>query len=81
MLLKIRLINRVDHLYTFFVKWSPNIYMKGSKRNRKPRHFRKKNLNDPAAAGKEVAAINTLRSKPVNSLNSATNWEVSSDQA
>lgn len=25
------LYNRVDHLYTFFVQWSPDIYSKGSK--------------------------------------------------
>ncbi|RVE62471.1 hypothetical protein OJAV_G00157290 [Oryzias javanicus] len=69
-------VGEVDHLYTFFVQWSPNIYMQGSKKHRKPRHFRKKNPNDSVAAGKEVAAINTLRGKPVSNLNSAANWEI-----
>lgn len=67
---------RVDHLYTFFVQWSPEIYTKGNKKHRQPRYLiREKHQNSYLVVEKnKVAVINKLLSNPVNST--AKNWEV-----
>lgn len=69
--------SRVDHLYTFFVEWSPAIYKKGNKKHTQPRYLiREKLQNRYLVVEKDkVAVINKLLSNPANS--SAKNWEVS----
>lgn len=67
---------RVDHLYTFFVQWSPEIYTKGNKKHRKPHCIiREKHQKRYLVVEKnKVAVINKLLSNPVNPT--AKNWEV-----
>lgn len=65
--------NRVDHLYTFFVQWSPEIYAKANKKQRKP-HYLKHQKHFLVVEKKKAAVINNLLNNPVNP--SAKNWEV-----
>lgn len=67
---------RVDHLYTFFVQWSPEIYAKGNKKQHKPHYFirEKHQKHYLVVEKKKVAVINKLLSNPV--IPTATNWEV-----
>ncbi|XP_044062535.1 nuclear receptor coactivator 7-like isoform X2 [Siniperca chuatsi] len=67
---------RVDHLYTFFVQWSPEIYTKGNKKHCQPRFLiREKHQNRYLVVEKnKVAVINKLLSNPVNPT--AKNWEI-----
>lgn len=67
---------RVDHLYTFFVQWSPEIYAKGNKKHHKPHYLiREKHQKHYLVVEKnKVAVINKLLSNPV--IPTATNWEV-----
>ncbi|XP_074508623.1 TLD domain-containing protein 2 isoform X1 [Sebastes fasciatus] len=69
-------VGEVDHLYTFFVQWSPEIYTKSNKKHRRPRFLiREKHQNRYLVVEKkEVAAINKLLSNPVNPT--AENWEI-----
>ncbi|XP_023266165.1 nuclear receptor coactivator 7 isoform X1 [Seriola lalandi dorsalis] len=69
-------VGEVDHLYTFFVQWSPDIYTKGNKKHRQPRLLiREKNQNRYLVVEKnKVAVINKLLSNPVNAT--AKNWEI-----
>ncbi|XP_071326174.1 nuclear receptor coactivator 7 isoform X1 [Trachinotus anak] len=69
-------VGEVDHLYTFFVQWSPDIYTKGNKKHRQPRLLiREKHQNRYLVVEKnEVAVINKLLSNPVNPT--AKNWEI-----
>ena len=66
----------VDHLYTFFVEWSPDSYTKGLKKHLQPRCLvRGKNNKRYLVVEEDKAAmINKLLSSPVSST--ATNWEV-----
>lgn len=68
--------HRVDHLYTFFVQWSPEIYTKGNKKRRQPHyHIREKHQKRYLVVEKnKVAVMNKLLSNPVNPT--ANNWEV-----
>lgn len=72
---------RVDHLYTFFVQWSPEIYTKSNKKHRRPHYLiREKHQKHYLVVEKnKVAVINKLLSSPSNT--SAQNWEVSFTQA
>ncbi|XP_022609337.1 nuclear receptor coactivator 7 isoform X1 [Seriola dumerili] len=69
-------VGEVDHLYTFFVQWSPDIYTKGNKKHRQPRLLiREKHQNRYLVVEKnKVAVINKLLSNPVNAT--AKNWEI-----
>ncbi|GLD67464.1 nuclear receptor coactivator 7 isoform X1 [Lates japonicus] len=69
-------VGEVDHLYTFFVQWSPDIYTKGNKKHRQPRYLiREKHQGRYLVIEKnKVAAINKLLSNPVNPT--AKNWEI-----
>ncbi|XP_034730340.1 nuclear receptor coactivator 7 isoform X1 [Etheostoma cragini] len=71
-------VGEVDHLYTFFVQWSPEIYTKGKgkKKHRQPRFFiREKHQNRYLVVKKKtVAVINKLLSNPVNPA--AKTWEI-----
>lgn len=71
---------RVDHLYTFFVQWSPDIYTKGNKKHRQHRYLiREKHQNRYLVVEKnKVAVINKLLSNPVKPT--AKNWEVRAAQ-
>ncbi|XP_039660618.1 nuclear receptor coactivator 7 isoform X1 [Perca fluviatilis] len=70
------LITRVDHLYTFFVQWSPEIYTKGNKKHYQPCIIiREKCQKSYLVVNKyKVAVINKCLSKPVNPT--AKNWEI-----
>ncbi len=67
---------RVDHLYTFFVQWSPEIYTKGNKKHRQPRYvIGEKNQQHYLVVEKnKVAVINKFLSNPVKTT--PKNWEV-----
>ncbi|KAM6995539.1 nuclear receptor coactivator 7 isoform 1-T1 [Tautogolabrus adspersus] len=69
-------VGEVDHLYTFFVQWSPAIYKKGGKKQPQPRYLiREKHQNRYLVVEKnKVAVINKLLSNPANST--AKNWEI-----
>ncbi|CAJ1062072.1 nuclear receptor coactivator 7 isoform X1 [Xyrichtys novacula] len=69
-------VGEVDHLYTFFVQWSPEIYKKSNKKQPQPRYLiREKHQNRYLVVEKnKVAVINKLLSDPANS--SAKNWEI-----
>ncbi|XP_076006554.1 nuclear receptor coactivator 7 isoform X1 [Genypterus blacodes] len=69
-------VGEVDHLYTFFVQWSPDIYTKNNKKHCKPRYLiRKKHQNRYLVVEKDkVAVIDKLLKHPVN--HSAKNWEI-----
>ncbi|XP_020490239.1 nuclear receptor coactivator 7 isoform X1 [Labrus bergylta] len=69
-------VGEVDHLYTFFVQWSPALYKKGDKKQPKPRYLiREKHQNRYLVVEKEkVAVINKLLSNSANST--ANNWEI-----
>lgn len=69
--------SRVDHLYTFFVQWSPEIYTKGNKKRRHPHYLIREKQQKHYLVGEKnkVAVINKLLSNPVNPA--ANNWEVS----
>lgn len=66
--------HRVDHLYTFFVQWSPEIYTKGNKKHRFL--IREKIQKRYVVVEKnKVAVINKLLTNPAS--HTAKNWEVS----
>ncbi|CAK6954335.1 nuclear receptor coactivator 7 [Scomber scombrus] len=69
-------VGEVDHLYTFFVQWSPDIYTKGNKKHHQPHYLiREKHQNRYLVVEKnKVAVINKLLSNPVNPT--AKNWEI-----
>ncbi|XP_049440534.1 nuclear receptor coactivator 7 isoform X2 [Epinephelus fuscoguttatus] len=69
-------VGEVDHLYTFFVQWSPDIYTKGSKKHRQPRYIiREKQLKRCLVVEKnKVAVINKILSNSVKPT--AKNWEI-----
>ncbi|XP_073341360.1 nuclear receptor coactivator 7 [Pagrus major] len=69
-------VGEVDHLYTFFVQWSPEIYTKGNKKRRHPHYLiREKHQKHFLVVEKnKVAVINKLLSNPVNPA--ANNWEI-----
>ncbi|XP_059195152.1 nuclear receptor coactivator 7 [Centropristis striata] len=69
-------VGEVDHLYTFFVQWSPKNYTKGNKKPRKSRYLiREKHQNRYVVVEKNKAsAINKLLSNPVDPT--AKNWEI-----
>ncbi|KAF7226148.1 transcript variant X1 [Nothobranchius furzeri] len=65
-------VGEVDHLYTFFVEWSPDMYGKGKKKPCKSCSLkRKKNC----LVDKDAAAVNKLHKKPVNPQNAAK-WKI-----
>ncbi|XP_067366825.1 nuclear receptor coactivator 7 isoform X1 [Channa argus] len=58
--------DRVDHLYTFFVQWSPDIYSKGNKKHCQSRFL--------VLEQDKISVINQLLSKPVSTT--AEKWEI-----
>ncbi|KAM9310545.1 nuclear receptor coactivator 7-like isoform 1-T1 [Pholidichthys leucotaenia] len=60
-------VGEVDHLYTTFVQWSPDIYHKNHKKQW-PSHYmiRDKNQNEILVVDKDIAVFNQLLSKPVD---------------
>ncbi|XP_030014530.1 nuclear receptor coactivator 7 isoform X1 [Sphaeramia orbicularis] len=68
-------VGEVDHLYTFFVQWSPDIY-KGNKKHQQPPYLiGEKHQNHYLVVEKDkVAVINKLLNNPVNP--SAKNWKI-----
>ncbi|XP_036928776.1 TLD domain-containing protein 2 isoform X1 [Acanthopagrus latus] len=69
-------VGEVDHLYTFFVQWSPEIYTKGNKKRRHPHYLIREKQQKHYLVGEKnkVAVINKLLSNPVNPA--ANNWEI-----
>ncbi|KAM3873466.1 nuclear receptor coactivator 7 [Diretmus argenteus] len=69
-------VGEVDHLYTFFVQWSPDIYNKDNKKQCKARYLIRKNRQNRylVVEKDKVAAINKLLSNPDNAT--AKNWEI-----
>ncbi|KAF0045136.1 nuclear receptor coactivator 7 isoform X2 [Scophthalmus maximus] len=69
-------VGEVDHLYTFFVQWSPDIYTKGNKKNRQRRFLvKEKHPNHYLVVEKKkVAVINKLLGHSVNPTDK--NWEI-----
>ncbi|RVE62470.1 hypothetical protein OJAV_G00157280 [Oryzias javanicus] len=65
-------VGEVDHLYTFFVQWSPEKYTEAIKKHCQARHFRKKHKNS-FFTDKNV--INSLFSNLNDNLKAANNWE------
>lgn len=69
---KSALFHRVDHLYTFFVQWSPEIYTKSNKKRREPHYIiREKHQKRYLVVERNKAAIGKMPVKPT-----AKNWEV-----
>ncbi|XP_039869053.1 nuclear receptor coactivator 7-like isoform X2 [Simochromis diagramma] len=68
-------VGEVDHLYTFFAQWSPEVCHKGDKNQWKPHYVIKdKNQNHILVVEKDIAAINKILSKPINTA--AKKWEI-----
>lgn len=68
-------VHRVDHLYTFFVQWSPDMYTKGNKKHHKSHYLiREKHQKHYLVVEKNKAAITKILNNPVNPT--AKNWEV-----
>ncbi|XP_010752651.2 nuclear receptor coactivator 7 isoform X1 [Larimichthys crocea] len=66
-------VGEVDHLYTFFVQWSPEIYTKGNKKHRFL--IREKLQKRYVVVEKnKVAVINKLLTNPAS--HTAKNWEI-----
>ncbi|KAG7229441.1 hypothetical protein INR49_012832 [Caranx melampygus] len=74
-------VGEVDHLYTFFVQWSPDIYTKGNKKHRQPHLLiKEKRQNRYLVVEKnKVAVISKLLNNPVNP--SAKNWEILTEKS
>ncbi|XP_037533041.1 nuclear receptor coactivator 7 [Nematolebias whitei] len=68
-------VGEVDHLYTFFVEWTPDIYNKGQKKRCKSCYLKKK--NDPSTLKeKDLTAASKHLSKPASKKKTAKNWEI-----
>ncbi|KAG7474338.1 nuclear receptor coactivator 7 isoform X1 [Solea senegalensis] len=69
-------VGEVDHLYTFFVQWSPDMYTKGNKKHVQPGYFiREKHPNHYLVVeNNKAAVINKLLSHPVNKTDQK--WEI-----
>lgn len=65
-------LDRVDHLYTFFVQWSPEIY----KKHQKPHYHRRETQQKchRVAEKKKAAAVNKHLANRASAA--AKNWEV-----
>ncbi|XP_068614848.1 TLD domain-containing protein 2 [Brachionichthys hirsutus] len=68
-------VGEVDHLYTFFVQWSPEIYTKGNKKNNKLRYIvgDKHEKRYLVVDSDRVAVINKLLSNSGDRV--AKSWE------
>lgn len=73
------LVHRVDHLYTFFVQWSPEMYTKSNKKHREPHYIiGEKQQKHCLVVERNKAAVGKILSGPVKPP--AKNWEVRSAQ-
>ncbi|XP_054638524.1 nuclear receptor coactivator 7 isoform X1 [Dunckerocampus dactyliophorus] len=64
-------VGEVDHLYTFFVQWSPDVYTNSNKKKSKTHFIREKHQNRYLGKNNKMASKN----KQLNS-HAATNWEI-----
>ncbi|MED6245460.1 hypothetical protein ATANTOWER_003532 [Ataeniobius toweri] len=69
-------VGEVDHLYTFFVQWSPDIYNKGKKRRCKSCNNVRKKCHNAYLVDKEVNGINKAFRKTVSKPKAAKKWEI-----
>ncbi|XP_047212653.1 nuclear receptor coactivator 7 isoform X1 [Girardinichthys multiradiatus] len=69
-------VGEVDHLYTFFVQWSPDIYNKGKKKRCKPCNNVRKKRHNAYLVDKEVNGINKAFRKTVSKPKVAKKWEI-----
>ncbi|XP_068996205.1 nuclear receptor coactivator 7 isoform X1 [Embiotoca jacksoni] len=68
-------VGEVDHLYTFFVQWTPDIYTKGSKKHCQPHYLiKEKHQKHYLVVEKNMTVINKLLSNPADPA--AKNWEI-----
>lgn len=73
---------RVDHLYTFFVQWSPEIYNQGKKKRCKScNNVRKKRHSAYRVVDKDISGMGKAFRKTVSKPKAAKKWEVSLAQA
>ncbi|XP_014844692.1 PREDICTED: TLD domain-containing protein 2-like [Poecilia mexicana] len=63
-------VGEVDHLYTFFVQWSPDIYSKGEKKRCKPSN------NVRMKCHKDTNGISKAFRKPAGKPQAAKKWEI-----
>ncbi|XP_019220421.1 nuclear receptor coactivator 7 isoform X1 [Oreochromis niloticus] len=67
-------VGEVDHLYTFFAQWSPEVCHKGDNQWKPHYVIKDKNQNHILVVEKDIAAINKILSKPINTA--AKKWEI-----
>lgn len=68
-------VGEVDHLYTFFVQWSPEMYTKSNKKHREPHYIiREKHQKHYLVVERNKAAVGKIISGPVKPT--AKNWEI-----
>ncbi|XP_035986199.1 nuclear receptor coactivator 7-like isoform X1 [Fundulus heteroclitus] len=68
-------VGEVNHLYAFFVQWSPEIYETGRKKRCKSCNVRK-DQHDSLAVDKIVTVISKLFSNPVKTFKTAKIWKI-----
>ncbi|MEQ2300855.1 hypothetical protein AMECASPLE_030103 [Ameca splendens] len=69
-------VGEVDHLYTFFVQWSPDIYNKDKKKRCKSCNNVRKKRHNAYLVDKEVNGINRAFRKTVSKPKAAKKWEI-----
>ncbi|MEQ2244761.1 hypothetical protein ILYODFUR_020497 [Ilyodon furcidens] len=69
-------VGEVDHLYTFFVQWSPDIYNIGKKKRCKSCNNVRKKRHNAYLVNKEVNGINKAFRKTVSMPKAAKKWEI-----
>ncbi|KAK5619124.1 hypothetical protein CRENBAI_025785 [Crenichthys baileyi] len=70
-------MSKLNHLYTFFVQWSPDMYTTGSKKRYKSCYVRRdQHSNHHPAVGKVFAAAGELFSNAVNKFKTAKIWNI-----
>ncbi|MED6258917.1 hypothetical protein ATANTOWER_014346 [Ataeniobius toweri] len=70
-------VGELNHLYTFFVQWSPDMYTTGIKKCYKSCYVRKdQHTNHHPAEGKVFAAVGKLFSNAVNKFKTVKIWNV-----
>ncbi|MED6271476.1 hypothetical protein CHARACLAT_020646 [Characodon lateralis] len=69
-------VGEVDHLYTFFVQWSPDIYNTSKKKRCKSCNNVKKKRHNAYLVDTEVNGINKAFRKTVSKPKAAKKWEI-----
>ncbi|XP_015237995.1 nuclear receptor coactivator 7-like [Cyprinodon tularosa] len=70
-------VGEVDHLYTFFVQWSPDIYNKSKKKRCKScNNVRKKRHNAYRTVDKDISGISKTFRKSASKPKAGKKWEI-----